>query len=97
MDEYEQQYEEYPRDEKIDEVKPQIMSRIFDKFPRKVFYSVQVETALERDYFHWITGKGLAELANEARLVRTPQHVVGQFVNSIRIPDIATFDAKRNN
>jgi len=81
MDEYEQQYEEYPRDEKIDEVKPQIMSRIFDKFPRKVFYSVQVETALERDYFHWITGKGLAELANEARLVRTPQHVVGQFVN----------------
>lgn len=67
--------EERPRDEKIDEVKHAIMEQVFRVYRERVFYSVQIETLLERQYFHWITNKGLAELASEAVLARYEQFI----------------------
>lgn len=68
--------EERPRDVKIDEAKLAIME-IFEREPQRVFYSVQIETRLERDYFHWITNKGLRELASEGKIKFEPRHVGG--------------------
>jgi hypothetical protein len=42
----------------------------FDQSPQRVFYSTQIETTLEREFFHWITGKGLLELAEARRIQR---------------------------
>lgn len=78
MDDYyyenEPDEEERPRDVKIDEAKLAIMA-IFDNEPERVFYSVQIETLLERDYFHWITNKGLSELAQERKLAFDPRMI----------------------
>ncbi|MGH8647446.1 MAG: hypothetical protein ACREX4_24500, partial [Gammaproteobacteria bacterium] len=39
------------------------------------FYSTQIETTLEREFFHWITGKALLEMA-QAREIQRIQVVV---------------------
>jgi hypothetical protein len=49
--EEESEQEARSRDPKIDEAKLAIMT-IFDAEPKRVFYSVQIETRLERDFFH---------------------------------------------
>src|SRR3989442_3557686 len=56
-----------PRDTKIDEAKPRIM-RIFEQYPKQVFCSTQIETMLEREFFHWITNKALEKLAAERQI-----------------------------
>ena len=66
--------DEWPRDDKVDEVKPIILSEVFGT-NKRLLYSVQVETQLERRYFHWITNKALAELAAEGRLIRSEQFI----------------------
>jgi len=68
--------EERPRDVKVDEAKLAIMA-IFDNEPKRVFYSVQIETRLERDFFHWITNKGLRELAAERKINFEPRRIGG--------------------
>jgi hypothetical protein len=73
--------EEPSRDIKIDEAKIAI-TQIFNTEPSRVFYSVQIETRLERDFFHWITNKGLKELTDENNLTRITHDVpVNQRVN----------------
>ncbi len=43
----------------------------FDESPRRLFYSTQIETYLEREFFHWIVGKGLLEMAESGQVQRT--------------------------
>lgn len=65
---YEIGYEERPRDVKVDEVKQVLLKEIFLKEPQRVFYTTQLETRFEREFFHWITGKGLKELRQEGKI-----------------------------
>src|SRR5206468_704626 len=53
----------------------------FDAAPRRLSYSTQIETSLEREFFHWITGKGLLELANRRSIRRRTTTIVGNPVN----------------
>jgi len=53
----------------------------FDSEPQRLFYSTQIETSLERDFFHWITGRALLELGNAGDVQRVAAHVQGQIVN----------------
>jgi hypothetical protein len=78
--EEESEQEARSRDPKIDEAKLAIMT-IFDAEPKRVFYSVQIETRLERDFFHWITNKGLRELARERKIKLEPRAIGGQRVH----------------
>ena len=71
---------EPPRDTKIDDAVPRVM-RIFEESPTRVFYSTQIETALEREFFHWITNKALVESADAKRLQRIPDIIQGNNLN----------------
>jgi hypothetical protein len=42
----------------------------FDSAPQRLFYSTQIQTALEREFFHWITGRALLELGNARAIQR---------------------------
>jgi hypothetical protein len=49
-----------PRDSKVDEVKEILVSDFLGKDAGEVvYYGRQLEVKLERDYFHWITKRGL--------------------------------------
>src|SRR6185369_7392187 len=79
------EYEDYPdsqppRDSAIDDALPRVQ-RIFEDSPNRVFYSTQIETRLEREFFHWITNKALSELANGRKLQRATVMVQGRDVN----------------
>ncbi len=69
--EYEEEPERRRRDPAIDEAIARLLS-FFDNSPRRLFYSTQIETFLERDFFHWITGKALLELAQGRQIQRAP-------------------------
>lgn len=56
------EFVEYVRDDKIDEARASILE-FFSQNPDKVFYERQLTVIFERSYFHWITVKGLLELA----------------------------------
>jgi hypothetical protein len=62
-----------PRDAAIDQAVARLKA-FFDESPARLFYSTQIETAFEREYFHWITGKALLELAERGivKRVSTP-------------------------
>ncbi len=70
-----------PRDSAID-LAAERLTAFFEQSPARLFYSTQIETALEREYFHWITGKALLELGNRGVIKRisTP---LGNFQKSI--------------
>jgi hypothetical protein len=53
----------------------------FQESPQRLFYSTQIETRLEREFFHWITGKALLELANAGRIQRVPTIVQEKTIN----------------
>lgn len=81
MDEYEDYApSEPPRDAVIDEALPRVL-QIFEDSPARVFYSTQIETQLEREFFHWITNKALLELGNGRRVQRMPAVVQEKAVN----------------
>ena len=71
---------EPPRDAVIDAALPRVM-QVFEASPARVFYSTQIETQLEREFFHWITNKALLELGNARRIQRMPVVVQGRTVN----------------
>src|SRR5438105_1017156 len=52
-----------PRDRVIDDARAVIMERFFREDVKLVYYGRQVEVALERQFFHWITNRALNELA----------------------------------
>lgn len=53
----------------------------FEESPHRLFYSTQIETMLEREFFHWITGKALLELATAGRIRRVPTVVQQKTIN----------------
>lgn len=71
---HDEEEDEPQRDVKIDQAKI-VITEIFDNEPERVFYSVQIETRLEREFFHWITNKGLKELTEENVIARATQIV----------------------
>ena len=68
---YSDEREELPRDPAIDRAAERLRL-FFDGSPQKVFYSTQIETTLEREFFHWITGKALLEMAGSGEIQRIP-------------------------
>ena len=81
MDDYEDfRPSEPPRDAVIDEALPRVL-QVFEESPERVFYSTQLETQLEREFFHWITNKALLEHGNAGRLQRMPMTVQQKTVN----------------
>lgn len=79
-DDYYEGPEEQPRDTAIDSAIERIRT-FFDQSPKRLFYSTQIETSLERGFFHWVTGKGLLELANARKIQRAPVVVQEKTVN----------------
>src|SRR5207249_2133990 len=85
MDYYEE-IEDYPheetrpRDPKVDQAIERLHA-FFDASPQRVFYSIQIETSLEREFFHWITGRALLELGDSREITRIRTVIVGQRVN----------------
>jgi hypothetical protein len=57
----EENAEEYPRDPAIDAAKAKIRG-FFSNHRTTVFYVTQLQVIFEREFFHWITGKAVAEL-----------------------------------
>lgn len=81
MDDYDDFAEsEPPRDAVIDQALPQVR-QVFEDAPSRVFYSTQIETTLEREFFHWITNKALLELGNAGRVQRMPVVIQNKTVN----------------
>jgi len=72
--------ESQPRDPKVDQAIERLHA-FFDAQPQRLFYSTQIETSLERDFFHWITGRALLELGDAKEILRIPASVEGQRVN----------------
>lgn len=62
---YPEEWEELPRDVKIDEAKALLLAELFAKRPDEVFYARQIEIMYERKFFHWITAKALRELQGQ--------------------------------
>ena len=85
MDDYEnfEYYEEEaerPRDPTVDKAIERLRE-FFDSSPQRVFYSTQIETFLEREFFHWITGKALLEMSNAELIKKVTVPVQGQTIN----------------
>ena len=56
---------ERPRDRKVDEAMGVLPNDYFPRGSRNVYYGRQLEVALERSFFHWITSRALRELVRE--------------------------------
>jgi hypothetical protein len=80
------EFDDYPREEERSR-DPAVdlaigrLRRFFIESPERLFYSTQIETTLERDFFHWITGKALLELGNAREIKRMSQSLRGQTIN----------------
>lgn len=59
---------ERPRDRKVDEAKVRLLDEFFPGGGTDVYYGRQLEVWLEKEFFHWITRKALAELRQERRI-----------------------------
>src|SRR5690348_16238867 len=70
----------YPRDAAIDHAITRLRA-FFKEFPKTVFYSTQIETVLEREFFHWIIGKALLEMAELREIQKMTLPVGSQNVN----------------
>ena len=72
--------DERPRDPVLDQAIERLRSFFTDASSR-LFYSTQIETTLEREFFHWIVGRGLLELGNAGELTRRTVPLQGQSIN----------------
>jgi hypothetical protein len=69
-----------PRDPKVDEAIGRLR-QFFGDNPQRLFYSTQIETSFEREFFHWIIGRGLLEMGDAREITRIIEMVVGQRVH----------------
>jgi len=69
-----------PRDPVLDQAIERLRA-FFSEAPTRLFYSTQIETTLEREFFHWIVGRGLLELGNAGELTRRTVPLQGQSIN----------------
>jgi hypothetical protein len=72
--------ENIPRDPKLDQAIERLRV-FFDAHAERLFYSTQIETSLEREFFHWIIGRALLELGNSREITRIVAPVESQAVN----------------
>lgn len=72
--------EERPRDPVLDQAIARLRT-FFNDSPARLFYSTQIETTLENEFFHWIVGRGLLELGNAGELKRQAVPLQGQTIN----------------
>jgi hypothetical protein len=79
-EEYEDSEEERPPDPAVEKASDRLRV-FFEVSPSRLFYSTQIETSLEREIFHWITGKALLEQANAGLIQRKTTEVAGNAVN----------------
>lgn len=80
MDNYEYPEEQRPRDPALDPAIDRLRA-VFDSSSDRLFYSTQLETFLEREFFHWVAGRALLEMATAGSIQRTTTEVVGNPVN----------------
>lgn len=66
----------WPRDPKIEEAKKTLLAH-FEANPRAVYYEHQLEVILERQFYHWITGKALHELIAEEKIASELMSLTG--------------------
>lgn len=59
-----EEIQEHPRDAKIDQAKKSVRV-LLDANSASVFYIKQLQVLLEREFFHWITGRAVGELVME--------------------------------
>jgi hypothetical protein len=71
---------EKPRDPRLDQAIERLRA-FFNENPQHLFYSTQIETSFERDFFHWITGRALLEMGNAKEITRMSEIIQGQAVN----------------
>ena len=67
--------EEYPRDNKVDEAKENLV-RFIKKQETGVFHIRQLELMFEKTHFHWITAKAIGELEKEGFLLSKTEPLV---------------------
>ena len=94
-DDYDEPPEEQPRDPATD-VAVARLRKFFAESPARLFYSTQIVTALEREHFHWITGRALLELANNKEIQRSSVTIVGSPVNFYAHPKHRYWQRERN-
>lgn len=63
----EKEHESRPRDAKIDEAKEAVRG-FFAERTEEAYYMKQLDVFFEKEYFHWITSYGIAELLEEGFL-----------------------------
>lgn len=84
MDDYDYEEEdsepERPRDPKLD-VAISRVQQLFAAEPDRLFHSTQIETTLEREFFHWITGRALLEIAQAGGIRKRTTQIAGKPVN----------------
>lgn len=81
MDEiFEDEVDSQPRDAAVDEAIGAV-AQLFANNSSLVAYTIQIQTLLERQFFHWITGKALMELAQGGKLQKVTADVQGNQVN----------------
>lgn len=84
MDEYsdEQEAEEphRPRDPVLDQAITRVLE-LFEAEQNRILHSTQIETTLEREYFHWITGRALLEVARSGLVRKRTTMIGGKPVN----------------
>jgi len=71
---------ERPRDPVLD----QAITRVHELFiaePNRLFHSTQIETTLEREFFHWITGRALLEISQSGGVRKRTTTIAGKPVN----------------
>lgn len=69
---------EPPRDTKIDQAKAVLLDRFFRSDMQAVYYGRQLEIALEKPFFHWITGNALTELRAQGTVAHV-EEIAGPF------------------
>jgi hypothetical protein len=67
--------QEYHRDDPATDQAKDRLRALFDAEPKRVFYSRQLETFFEKDLFHWITARALADLSASGEIQRIQQPV----------------------
>ena len=76
----EEEREERPPDPAVNLAIPRLRF-FFEASPQRLFYSTQIETSLEREFFHWIAGKALLQLGNAREIQRVSVPLQGQTIN----------------
>lgn len=71
---------ERPRDPILDQAIGRVLE-LFDAEPNRLFHSTQIETVLEREFFHWITGRALLEIAQSGAVRKRTTMIAGKPVN----------------